>query len=83
MYSGDEFYGDDVTSPLVRPVAPHNTPIARYASDDDSVEARVVRNAAGRFVVTVRDLDAEQTLGAARLFDDKAQALDYARRCVN
>lgn len=83
MYSGDEFYGDDVTSPLVRPVAPLGyTPIATFATDDDGIEVRVTLNRAGRYVVTIRDTDADQVLGAARMFDDKAAALSYARRCL-
>lgn len=42
MYSGDEFYGDDVTSPLVRPVAQEVWTVERHAERPDS-ELRIFR----------------------------------------
>lgn len=80
MLSGDEFYGDEVTSPLVRPVAP--SILARYTSNHGGYEAQVRRTSTGFYGVTIFDLDASTTLPYARHFKTEEAAKAYAQSCM-
>lgn len=80
-YAGDEYYGDEITSPLVRPM-PTTRHIASYLNQRGNIEVTVTRLVSGNYSVRVHDIDAEMTLPASRHFKDVEAARAYALKCA-
>ena len=82
MYAGDEYYDDEITSPLYRPM-PNTQHIASYLSQSGDIEVTVTLNPnMMRYVVRIHDLDAEETLPAFKFFTDVEIAKTYALKCA-
>jgi hypothetical protein len=79
MYSADEVYSDEITSPIERPQAPRVTTFTNRRGD---VQAWVDRNQRGLYVVTVKDTDSGETLAVARMYGEYGKAIQYAQQCV-
>lgn len=79
MLSGDEYYGDEITSPVEQPVRQH---VASFVNRRGDIEATVTRTARGTYAVRVVDVDCGETLPAARHFKAYGDARAYALQCV-
>lgn len=83
IYSGDEYYSDEITSPLVRPQAPIvNRHIASYLNRAGDIEVIVTLLASGNYAVRIYDVDAAETLPFARHYKTEDAARAYALKCA-
>lgn len=81
MYSGDDYYGDEITSPLYRPM-PNVRHIATFESRHGGYQATITLLESGSYAVRVHDVDAGETLPVSRHFKTEERARAYALECV-